>query len=323
VREMSPSIARTPGHLFEPLDTIRWTYASAPEGGGAGGTDNPPRGVTFSYYLAAEPEEDISLAILKKEGSVIRTLSSMAEEPFLAPDHPDASPDQESKADLTKNKGMNRTSWDLTHEGATEIPGSTNDAGRMNHGPMVVPGEFIARLTVGGATYDQPFNVLPDPRSEAPLENLRAQNAFALALRDRVSAIAEDAIRIRDIREQLDTHESRLGDKAAAARLLQLGKDAKAALREVDLKLYSPDAEVLYDVLAGREGGAKLYSRYGWLYDLSMDHNGPPTQGMTEVDSELLVLYEEAKAELERIIAEDISQINALASELGIDHVIH
>jgi photosystem II stability/assembly factor-like uncharacterized protein len=323
VREMSPTIARAPGHLFRPLDTIRWNYASAPEGGSAGATDNPPRGVTFSYYLAEEPEEDISLAILDKEGNVIRTLSSVAEDPFLAPDHPDADPNQESQADLSKNKGLNRGSWDLTHEGATEIPGSTNDAGRMNHGPMVVPGEFIARLTVGGANYEQPFTVLRDPRSDAPLENLHAQNAFALALRDRVSAIAEDAIRIRDIREQLDTHESRLGDEPAAARLLEFGKDAKAALHEVDLKLYNPDAIVLYDILAGREGGAKLYSRYGWLYDLAMDHSGPPTQGMTDVDAELLVLYREAKDELERILDEDIAQINALAVELGIDHVVH
>jgi len=322
VREMSPSIAGAPGYLFKPLDTIRWNYASAPEGGGAGATDNPPRGVTFSYYLAAEPEEDISLAILDKDGNVVRTLSSVAEEPFLAPDHPDADPDQESKADLSKSKGMNRASWDLTHEGATEIPGSVNDAGRMNHGPMVVPGEYRLRLTVGNKIYEQLFTVLQDPRSDAPLENLRAQNAFVLALRDRVSAIAEDAIRIRDIREQLDAHEFRLGDKLAAARLLELGREAKTALREVDLKLYSPDAIVLYDVLAGREGGAQLYSRYGWLYGLSMDHNGPPTQGMTEVDSDLLLLYEEAKAELERIIAEDIAQINALASELGIDHVV-
>jgi hypothetical protein len=103
--------------------------------------------------------------------------------------------------------------------------------------------------------------------------------------------------------------------------LVELEKSANAALREVELKLYNPDAVVLYDVLAGRQGGAKLYSRYGWLYALAIDQNGPPTQGMTEVDAELLVLYREAKDELEQILNEDITQINALASELGIKHV--
>lgn len=86
--------------------------------------------------------------------------------------------------------------------------------------------------------------------------------------------------------------------------------------------LYSPDARVLYDVLAGRHGGAKLYSRYGMLYWSSVNHRGPPTQGLTEVNAELLVLYQEAKDELERILDEDIAQINALAAELGIDYVV-
>ncbi len=322
VREMSDGIASAPGHLFRPLDTIRWAYASGPEGGGTGATDNPARGVTLTYHLAGEPAEDISLVILDKDGSVVRTLSSVAEEPYLASDHPDADPDQESKADLTKNKGMNRASWDLRHEGATEIPGSTNDAGRMNYGPMVVPGEFLARLTVGGETYEQPLTVLPDPRSAASLENMRAQNGFVLALRDRISAIAEDAVQIRKIRQQLDAHHSRLGDEPSAERLLELGEEASAALRGVELAIYNPDAIVNYDILRGINGGAQLYSRWGWLYGSSMDHDGPPTQGMTDVDSDLLTLYEDAKTELERIIAEDISRINALAGEMGIDYVV-
>ena len=90
-----------------------------------------------------------------------------------------------------------------------------------------------------------------------------------------------------------------------------------------ELAIYNPDAIVNYDILRGIHGGAQLYSRWGWLYGSSMDHDGPPTQGMTDVDSDLLTLYEDAKAELERIIAEDISQINALAGEMGIDYVVH
>ena len=322
VREMSDEVADAPAYLFKPLDAIRWIYASGPEGGRSGATDNPARGVTFTYHLAEESEEDISLVILNAEGNVVRTLSSEAEEPYLAADHPDASPDQKSEPDLSKNKGMNRVSWNLRHEGATEIPGSTNDAGRMNDGPMVAPGDYSVRLSVGGETYEHAFTVLPDPRSDAPLENIRVQNAYVLAVRDRISAIAEDAIRIRAIREQLDAHHASLANEPSASRLIELGKEASEALREVELAIYSPDAKVLYDILAGRHGGAKLYSRYGWLYTSSMDHKGPPTQGMTEVDADLLVLYEQAKEELGRILSEDIARINSLASELGIDYVV-
>jgi len=322
VREMSDDIARAPAHLFKPLDTIRWAYAPSPDGGASGATDNPPEGATLTYYLAQEPEGDISLAILDSDGNTIRTLTSVPEDPYIPPDHPDANPNQEVRADLSKNAGLNRASWDLRHAGPTEVPDSTNDAGRLNTGPMVVPGEYRLRLTVGDESHEQPITVLQDPRSDASIDNLRAQNAYLLAIRNQLTALAEDAVRIRKIREQLDLHKSTLGSEPTAARLLELGDQASAALREVELMLYNPDAEVNYDILAGREGGAKLYSRYGMLYSMSLEHDGPPTQGMTEVDSELRELYREASDELERVVNEDIAQINSLAAELGIDYVV-
>ena len=322
VREMSADIANSPAYLFEPLDTVRWAYAPAPEGGATGATENPPRGAMLTYYLADEPDGDISLEILDSEGNIVRTLSSVPEAPYVPADHPDAGPDQEIKADLSKNQGLNRASWDLAHDGPDEIPGATNDAGELDYGPMVVPGKFLVRLNVDGQGYEQPLEVLPDPRAGVPIENLRAQNAYMLAVRDRISSITEDAMRIRTIREQLDAHESRLSDDPTAPRLLELGEQATAALREVELMLYNPDARVLYDILAGRHGGAKLYSRYASLYWSSINHNGPPTQGMTEVDSELLVLYREANDELQRVLNEEIAQINALAAELGVDYVV-
>ena len=323
IREMSDEIADAAAYLFRPLDPIRWTYASSPEGGTAGATDNPPEGVTFTYHLAEEPEEDISLVILNQDGNVVRTLSSVLEDPYLAPDHPDASPDQDRTADLSKNKGMNRASWDLTHEGATRIPGSTNDAGNMNVGPQVAPGDYRVRLTVGGESYEQALTVLPDPRSDAPIENILAQISFLLDVRDRITLISDDAVRIRVAKEQLGSHQTRLGGEPRAARLLELGAEASEALRNVELALYNPDAKVNYDILRGEHGGAKLYSRYGWLYRTSMDHSGPPTQGMSEVNAELTALHEESIAELERILSEDIARINSLARELEVEYVVN
>jgi len=323
LREMSSDIENEAAYLFKPLDGIRWIYSSGQEGGDSGSTSNPNRGVTVTYYLGEEPDDDISLEILNDAGDIVRTLSSIVPEPYLAPDHPDARPGRENSADMTKNKGLNRASWNLTHDGATEIPGSTNDAGRVNFGPMVTPGSFTARLVVGDEIVEQSFSVLPDPRSDAPIENLRIQNAFLLAVRDRISAVSEDAIRIRAVRDQLEAHHASLEDDPTAARLVTLGEEALGALREVDLVLYNPDAKVNYDILRGEHGGAKLYSRYGWLYGSSIDHKGPPTQGMSEVDAELIAIYEEAKSELERVLSEDIGRINSLAGELGVDYIVN
>ena len=165
--------------------------------------------------------------------------------------------------------------------------------------------------------------MLPDPRSDAPIENLLVQIEFILGVRDRITSISEDAVLIRETREQLDAHETRLADDPRAERLLELEAEASEALRNVELALYNPDAKVNYDILRGEHGGAKLYSRYGWLYTSSFDHNGPPTQGMTELESDLTTLYEESQAELERILSEEIARINSLAAEIGVDYVVH
>jgi hypothetical protein len=186
----------------------------------------------------------------------------------------------------------------------------------------VAPGTYTLRLSVGVEKFSRPLIVTPDPRSIAAPENIQAQIDFLLDVRDRISAIAADAVQIREIRKQLDAHNQHLAEDPRTARLAELGEEIDEHLRSVELALYNPDAKVNYDILAGRHGGAKLYSRLGWLYRSSLSHDGPPTQGMREVNSELTVLYEQSKAELERILEKDVGQLNALAGELGVDYII-
>lgn len=322
VREMSEEIAERAAYLFEPLAAIRWAYASAPDGSKAGSTSNPPEGAIITYFLAEEAEEEIKLEVLDDSGAVIRTLSSELEPPYLAPDHPDADPDPKRKADLKKAKGLNRVAWDLTYEGAIRVPGSTNDAGNVNVGPVVPSGTYTLRLSVGGEKISQPLIVMPDPRSRAALDNIKAQIDFLLDVRDRITAIAADAVRIRAIRKQLNVYSEQLAEDPRTARLAELGEEINEDLRSVELALYNPDAKVNYDILAGRHGGAKLYSRLGWLYRSSLSHDGPPTQGMQEVNGDLTSLYEQSKAELDRILDKDVGQLNALADELSVDYII-
>ncbi len=323
VREMSDDIAAEPAHLFTPVAAVRWIYAGEPEGSGDGAMSNPPKGLNVTYYLAEEPEDDITLEILDSNGNVIRTLSSKLEDPYLPDDHPDVNPNRERSADLSKKQGMNRAAWDLAYEGARRIPDTTNDAGNVNVAPLAAPGDYELRLSVGGRQFTAMATVLPDPRSDATVDNIRLQIAFLLDVRDILNMMSDDAVNIRVIREQLEAHQARLKDDPRAARLVELGEEASAKLHEIELALYNPNAKVNYDILAGRDGGAKLYSRFGWLYKTSLGHNGPPTQGQQEVARELTALYEDSKAELGRIQTEDLQQLNSLAGEIGVDYVVH
>ncbi|NNF40017.1 MAG: glycosyl hydrolase [Woeseiaceae bacterium] len=317
IREMSADIAKKPVHLFAPRPAIRWTYAAAPDGSTAGKASNPAKGAIFSYHLAEPPDTEVVLEILDGDGEIIRRLSSEPEPPYLPADHPDADPEQKQEAALEAVAGFNRGSWDLAFEGARRIPGSTNDAGNVNVGPLVPPGEYRVRLTVADTRVEQPLTVLSDPRSTATLPNLKAQSKFLLEVRDRISSITADAERLRSLREQLEVRHKALADDPRASRLVTLGENALEKITGIEKRLYNPNAEVNYDILAGRDGGAKLYSRFGWLYRTALDHNGPPTQGMREVNDELSALYEESKLALQQLLDEELGQLNDLAEEMG------
>lgn len=321
LRAMNDEIASKKAHLFKPLPATRWTYDSEPGSFGGGGGDNPPKGASVTYYLAAPVEEDITLVVLDGQGAVIRRLSSELEAPFITSDHPDWNPDTEFKPDLTTDQGMNRAVWDLRHEGAERITGSTNDAGNVDIGPLVAPGEYRLRLTVGGKTMEQPLTVIPDPRASGDSADLDSQIAFSLTLRDRISTISKTAVRIRDLKEQLQARHERLAAKEEASELLTRGKALLEQLEDIEKALYNPNAKVNYDILAGRDGGAKLYSRYGWLYLTGLDHNGPPTQGMWEVAGELSQLFNTAQGQFDSLLENDVKTLNRLAMELGLGYV--
>ena len=58
--------------------------------------------------------------------------------------------------------------WDLTHDGATVIPGAAVDSGSAGARIPVAPGTYTVKLTVGKQTLTQTVEVKPDPRWRRP-----------------------------------------------------------------------------------------------------------------------------------------------------------
>jgi hypothetical protein len=161
----------------------------------------------------------------------------------------------------------------------------------------------------------------PDPRSTASASDLEAQLAFALEVRDRLTRIADMVETIRGVRDQLKDRNTRLAAVPQAASLIELGDQLIARLDAIEEALHNPDAEVDYDILAGRDGGAKLYSRLSWLSMGADDHDGPPTQGMREVAAELAEELGTEAEKLDTLLRDDLARLNTLAAELGVGYV--
>ncbi len=322
VREMSPEIAAAPEHLFAPLPAVRWRYASEPYGGAAGAAKNPLKGAIITFTLLEEPEGEVTIEILDSGGDLVRRLSSVVKPPYTPKDHPDRDPDQEDKADFEAEAGLNRTSWDLEYDEVAWPAGARFDTGGPRPGPMAAPGEYVLRLTVGGRSISQPLVVEADPRSSASIADIEAQVDFALGVRDRLARITVMVETIRGLRSQLEDRNRRLADDPEGAGLTAAGEALIAGLTAVEEAVHSPHAEVDYDVLGGRHGGAKLWDRLGWLFNTARDHDGPPTQGMTEVATALEEELQTQESILAGLLADDLSRINELALELSVPYVM-
>jgi hypothetical protein len=86
--------------------------------------------------------------------------------------------------------------------------------------------------------------------------------------------------------------------------------------------LHNPDAEVVYDILAGRSGGAKLYSQLAPLYSWAQDSDHAPTQGMRERRDELLAELARREGELGALRAGELARLEQAVAAAGLPRVI-
>ncbi len=322
VREMSTEIAAAEEHLFAPLPAVRWRYASAPYGSRDGAGENPPRGAIITYHLAEKPEGEITLEVLDADGALMRRLSSELGKQYDSPEHPDWGPGSKPEPELTADAGLNRVSWDLRYGEPKWMSDARFDAGKPRPDPPVVPGDYTLRLTVEGRSTTQPLIVELDPRTSVSESDLKEELIYGLGIRAQLARIVDMVETIRGVRDQVKDRNSRLAGNPDASELVDLGKKLIADLNAVEEEIHNPHAEVDYDVLAGRHGGAKMYSRAAWLLEMSGDHDGPPTQGMVEVAAEIERELAQQESVLDGLLSDNLGRLNELAKEEGVPYVV-
>jgi hypothetical protein len=86
--------------------------------------------------------------------------------------------------------------------------------------------------------------------------------------------------------------------------------------------MHNPEAKVVYDVLAGRDGGAKLYSQLSNLYSDIQASDFAPTQGQTGQLDENLAALAAIETELASMRNTDLARLETEATAIGLPHVI-
>jgi hypothetical protein len=301
LRAFAPSIRKEPVHLFKPRPAYRFRLDTRWDHDGA--TDPAPLGLIVDYWLRdkikGEPKDDdnppedshkndLKLEILDAQGKLVRTLSTDPKPPKYPKDDADEPQEEEAATELTKEQGLNRIVWNLRYEGAKRLEKAKIDSGEPEKGILAPPGTYTLKLYAAGQTVTTTAEIKADPHSPVPSAEVAQNVAYVLRARDALDQLVGDIETVRAIREQVGIVKRLSADNAARKDILASADAVLKRCDELDLKLHNPKDEVVYDVLAGRHGGAQLYSQIAPLYSDVQTSDYAPTQGQSsELEADL------------------------------------
>jgi photosystem II stability/assembly factor-like uncharacterized protein len=204
LHQWSAEVAGRPAHLFTPREAIRTRYGTGRGALGAAAPQYPPPGAQIDYWLASATTSPVTLEILDAKGEVVRTFEAR-DEPPRAPGAAPFDPDEDMRPRgggaaprVTRSAGLNRFTWDLRYLGPWN-PGTRSAS--PGGGPVAVPGNYSARLTVGTQATTQPFVVKVDPRNAqdgVTQADLAEQFAIGTRVRDMLSEVNQLVWRVRE-----------------------------------------------------------------------------------------------------------------------------
>jgi photosystem II stability/assembly factor-like uncharacterized protein len=336
--------------LYEPSPTVRVQWGGG--FGGGGGDDavgkNPPPGAVIDYVLSedladrlkrpssasagegggteAEQQEnppELTLEILDAAGRVIRKYSSQPEKrPGGGPGGGEGGPFGGGAPEtLPVKAGMNRFVWDLREKGALQVPGLFTLGG--DDGPLVPPGSYRVRLAAGDREATGELELLEDPRIETAGEAYREQQALLAGIRTAIDELNDSVLRARAVKEQVEEEVKRAGDlegnDEGAEAIEEAGKELTGALTAWEETVVQPKSETFQDIINFPN---RLDAQVLFLFG-AVDESGPPvTEGAKARWATLEAEWRERRAELQKILDEQVAAFNALVAEHRVPAVV-
>jgi photosystem II stability/assembly factor-like uncharacterized protein len=303
LRQLTPELARQDVILFKPKDTYRLrggTFGNTPPNMG----ENPPPGVAIFFYLKEKPDSAtvVKLEILEEDGDVIRTFATNA---------------KEQRNQLKVRAGSNKFVWNMRYPDAEGFEGLILWAASLQ-GPLAPPGTYRVRLTVGDYVQEQTFRLLKDPRATATDEDLKAQFAFLMEVRDKVSEVHRTIKHIRKIRQDLREVLERLPDDSTGVTLRQQGQAIIQKLTEVEEALYQTKNQAPQDPL---NFPIRLNNKLAALMGVVGEGDFRPTDQAIAVKNELIAQIDSALERYREVVADELPPFNEAVLGLRLPYV--
>jgi hypothetical protein len=182
-------------------------------------------------------------------------------------------------------------------------------------GPKAVPGEYVARLTAAGMTEEQRFQILPDPRTKATLQELRQQFDFVSSVGNKLTEMHRAIKEIREVRGQLKNL-TEGQPKVGGQKWRDLADRMDKEMTEVEEALYQTKNRSSQDPL---NFPVRLNDKLANLMGLNAEGDYPPTQQSLEVRDMLFRQADERLAKWYALKQNELPELNRLVRESGVD----
>jgi hypothetical protein len=317
LQQLSDEVLQSDVHLFKPRPAYRLHSI-------AGGPQVYPQAY-INYYLKDETKGDVTITILDAEGRTVTTLPG------------------------TRERGINRVTWNMRYPGARATKLRTKPAGNPHvveelrfrdtweregwypllswgawagfRGFLGAPGTYTVKIKVGDREISESLEVRKDPRSGGTVEDIREQTRLQFEIRDELNACSDLISRLEWMRKQLYD----LKDVLAA------GKGEKGiagAIGDFDKKLQSVEYELFQRTLAEADTKSfrdpqKIYMKLSVLAgDVGNSVDFAPNAQQREVFAVLKERLAAQRTRFDKLLTTDLPAFNKMLAENNLGGIV-
>jgi len=270
---------------------------------------NPATGLVIYYHLPElKKSESIALEIKDAQGTLVRSLSSIADSTFLNYDGgPPADPT------LPKSKGLNRFVWNLRYPTITGIPNVYLEGSYRGH--KASPGKYSLTLKMGNQTANTTFEILPNPLYGTDAKTYQAYHQLMSSMEAELIKMHEMINTLREKQEQLEELLTSLPADEKYSKLKQEGKALTQRMKEWDEEMVQRKSKAYDDV-------ENFPNKFTANYMFVINHvesdipriNKPSLDRLQELTTEWTALHARGRHMLDK----DIPALNKLLWEAGV-----
>ena len=309
IHQINPNTINKEIKLFKPKKSYRVLGSGGPEEV-LGKSDNLfltqgtnlANGVIIHFNIKSydSVRDRVAISIKEKDGTLVKKFSNR---------------DKNNK--LKVKKGGNTFVWNTLYNGSEALEDMIFWSASFD-GAKAVPGQYKVLLEKNELSQEQDFTILPDPRSEVSISQMKNQFDFINNVNKTVDrahgAIKNIRIICKKLKDFIDNYSGYLKYND----LMDKAKSLSKSLNDVEKALYQTQNKSAQDPL---NFPIRLTNKLGYLNSLVANSDFPPTNQDELVRIELTNKVNFCLSTYDKLISEDLENFNKAFAELNLDYL--